>query len=338
MSNTYTPEAIKSLVKSHNVISFSAQDIACSGKTLTVQDRYVTTNPTRLMETLGIRKNLSKDIFNKPKENWPIIQTALNGISAEKRFGAIVTSKGEIITLVKAPQETCALDYDTRIDELMNTLDRADRELQNIAFIPDTADVRVNTIARNQVDCGQGDLWKYGTTADIGYISQQFNNYFLRLICTNGMVTQENLAYRLLANSDKIGTQFFNFTRDESFIKSITPRVDALRNSRASFYELNSVARNLTADQRDSMLPEYADTVQGYKARGHNIEDMPASRQKFVYTNTNLYDVFNRATDLASHHTDVLDSLDVRSLNKTAAEMFIKGPNLAISILDIYNN
>ena len=337
-TNTYTPQQIKDLVKSHTVIPFNAQEITCTEKSLTIQDRYKASDPNKLMETLGIRKNLSKDIFQKPKENWPLIQQALNGISSEKRFGAIVASNGEIITLVAAPKEATPLDYDKRIDDMMNSLDKAKRDFQNITFMPDDAQVRMNTIARDQVDCGQGDLWKYGTSIDIGYTKQQFNNYFLRLICTNGMVTQENMAYRLLAKSDAIGTQFINFTSDNAFAREITPRVDALRNNRASFFELASVAEALTEEQQRLFIPEYENAKREYYNKGHVLPNMSKFRQKFVYTNENLYDVFNRATSLASHHTEELDRLAINTLNKAASDMFVKGPNLAFSILDIYNN
>ena len=336
--NTHTPQEIKDLVKSHTVIPFSASQIACTERSLTIQDRYKAPDPDKLMETLGIRKNLSKDIFKKPGENWPIIQQALNGISNEKKFGAIVAANGDIITLVAAPKEATPLDYDKRIDAMMNTLDKAKRDLQNIIFLPEEADVRMNTIARDQVDCGQGDLWKYGTSVDIGYTSQQFNNYFLRLVCTNGMVTQENMAYRLLAKSDAIDVQYLNFTNDGAFARSITPRVEALRNNRASFFELASIAEALSEDQQKLMLPEYEIVKREYNNQGHVISKMSKFRQKFIYTNENLYDVFNRATNLASHRTEELGDLAVNTLNKAAADMFVKGPNLAFTVLDIYNN
>ena len=66
------------------------------------------------------------------------------------------------------------------------------------------------------------------------------------------------------------------------------------------------------------------------------MKDISAKRQRFMYTNENLYDVFNIATNLSSHQRDVIGAQASAALNKVAGEMFVKGPVLEFSLVDIY--
>lgn len=339
---TSTIDEIKNTVKSHTVIPFTARDISCftqnKQSTLVVSDRYAAQDNKAIMEALGIRNNLSKDIFAKPDENWNVIRSAINSIDKSKQFSAIVDEKNNIVTLVNSKvKEPTQLDFDNRIDQLFNAIYESPiHNFQNMVFNPQTCDVEVNAINTEQIDCGLGDLWNFGTSTTVGLMNQQFKQFFNRLICTNGMTTQQGVAYRMDSASTNIGKQFIKYSSNRDIVNAIRPRVEKLRNSRASLYEVNAVANELKKEDRQTFFPSYDNLLQDFEDRGHVMKDISAKRQRFMYTNENLYDVFNLATNLASHQRDLIGSEASKALNKVAGDMFAKGPLLEFNVLDIY--
>lgn len=337
-----TIDEIKNTVKSHTVIPFTARDISCftqnKQSTLVVNDRYAALDNKSIMEALGIRTNLSKDIFAKPDENWNVIRSAINSIDKTKQFSAIVDNMNNIVTLINSKvKEPTQLDFDNRIDQLFNSISESSvHNFQNILFNPKTCDVEVNAVNTEQIDCGLGDLWNFGTSTTIGLMNQQFKQFFNRLICTNGMTTQQGVAYRMDSASSNIGKQFLKYSSNRDIVNAIRPRVEKLRNSRASLYEVTAVANELKKEDRQTFFPSYDNLVQDFEDRGHIMKDISAKRQRFMYTNENLYDVFNLATNLASHQRDLIGAEAASALNKVAGDMFAKGPVLEFNLVDIY--
>lgn len=337
---TNTLEQIKDKVKQHTIVPFNTQHITCESNKLIIDNKYTARNTKQLMDTLGIRTNLTKEIFAKPAENWDAIRTALSSIDKNKQFACIVDRHNNVNTLVTSSvKENTELNFDQRLDELFNTIDNnINHNLQRVEWNNETCNVEVHTTGGDDINCGLGDLWKFGTTSIIGHASQQFANYFLRLICSNGMTTREQLAYRVAAVSKNIGKQFLKFANNDTMISSIKPRVDNLRGARASLYEVNCIANVLNKEERERYMPQYASIVADFANAGHPIDSLSAKRQKFVYTEENLYDVFNLATNLASHERSVIGTDAAMRLNKSAGDIFTNGPNLTFNVLDIYKN
>lgn len=338
-----TIEQVKETVKQHSIVPFSARDISCntrSGHTfVTINDKYSVDQTQELMQALGIRPNLVKDIFSKPEQNWEAIQNALSSIDKSKRFACIVDGTDKVACLTPSKvKEITQLDYDSRIDDLIHTIETSDdMNYQNIVFNPNTASVDVNVVSNADIDCGLNDLWKFGTTTTIGQNSQQFAQYFLRLICTNGMTTRENIAYRTTTASNNVGKQLERFMSKSNAGGTIFSRVKRLQNARASVYEMLSIANCLRKEDQALLFPEFVNTAEEFKARGYDIQAFNSKRQRFIYTNENLYDVFNVATSIASHQREVVGATTSAKLNKVAGEIFTKGPNLHFNVLDIFN-
>ena len=337
-------EDIKQTVKRHTVIPFTSRDINCekfnNQTRLTVNDKYVAADSKSIMETLGIRNNLTKDIFANPAENWDIIRSAINSIDKNKRFAAIVDDNNSLVTLVSGKvKEAKQLDFDNRIDRLIETIDNsAAHSFQTIAFDPSTCLVDINAINTDEIDCDLGDLWNFGTTSTIGLLNQQFKQFFNRLVCTNGMTTQQGIAYRQDSASSNIGKQFIKYSSNRDMINAIAPRVQKLRNARASLYEVNLIADALKKDDKEAFFPNYANIVQDFNDRGFVMKDVSAKRQRYMYTNENLYDIFNLATSIATHSREIVGTESAKVLNKAAGDMFVKGPVLDFTIVDIYKS
>jgi hypothetical protein len=339
-------EQVKQQVKEYSIVPFSARDISCGviggTPTMQIRDRYGASESGvyRVMDTVGIRKNLTRDIFNSPQTNWMSLQEALDSIDKSKVFNCLVDGQNNIVDVVSANvKDVTQLDYDNRIDQLMNAIDSSENyDFQNILFNPSTGDVELCATNRSHIDCGVGDDWKFGSAVSIGHNNNTFKQYFLRLICTNGMTTRENIAYRQTSATKDVGRQFNRFAEGLDLNSTIRPRVDRLRRSRASLFELKSVADCLNVEDRNTFLPEFQQTQQEFTDRGFSIDAYNRKQQKFVYTNHNLYDIFNAATNIASHRRDIVGDKACAGLNKVASEIFSKGPVLDFSVVDIYKN
>ena len=335
--NTETVTAVKNKVKQHTAIPFGVKDISCDRSGLIVHDQYRVQNTKQLMNTLGIKDNLSNDVFIKPLENWGVLKGALESIERSKRFGGVVSNDQLVSMITSTPIEPVALDFDNRIDEIINAIEDAGNEFHKIDFNPITCKVSIQAKNNDEVDCGLGDLWKFGTNINLGFNAQEFAQFYLRLVCTNGMTTQENIQVRAVS-SKNIGKQYERFSSSKLTAETIKPRVNSLRNSRASFAEVRKIAGSLKADERKLFTPFYDDIINDYANRGHDIESMSAKQQRFVFTDQNLYDVFNIGTNLATHEVKRIGDQKAMELNKACSDIFKSGPNLDVRFLDIYKN
>jgi len=336
-------EAVKNEVKSHRIVPFRTSDITCgsdkSKQVVHIKSNFVP-NIGRVMTNLGIRNNLVKDIFNKPDENWKALQHALDSIDKDKQFSCIVNRDNIVVDIIKSRvSEETQLNFDDRIDQVVDAMESEDRfDFHNILFDAQHCNVRVDAISRENIELGGGDDWKFGTSVTISNIANAVSEYYNRLICSNGMVTRENLSYRTFTGKDRIGQQFSRYIKNINFAESIKPRVDRLKKNRASLYEMNMVANALTKAQTTQLFPQYDHIVECFKDRGYNVSEFSAKRSRLVYTDQNLYDVFNVATALASHNANDIGRVAANELNKAAGEIFVKGPVLEMSVLDIFHS
>lgn len=337
-------ETVKKEVKEYNIVPFSAREISCdvnqNNPFVVIRSQYSALNRgmNKVMDAVGIRKNLTKDIFNAPRTNWAAIQNALNNIDKDKQFTCIVDKNNEVVDVIASDvKEVTQLNYDRRIDQLIDSIESSENyDFQGIVFNPSTSTVEARATNRSHIDCGVGDDWKFGSSVMLSHNANTFQQYYLRLICSNGMTTRENIAYRQVSATKDVGRQFTRFTHNLDLGGAIRPKVERLRKSRASLYELMSVADCLSTDDRDLFFPEYKQTEEEFTSRGFSIDGYDRKRQKFIYTNHNLYDIFNCATNIATHRRDIIGDSVSMGLNKAASDIFSRGPQLDFNVLDIY--
>jgi len=335
--NTAQIEEIKSQVKTHYIIPFSTRDISVERNRIAIKDKYITNNNTSVLQALGI-KNLADDILEDPSKNWSTIQTALMAIK-ERNFNAIVNEHDNVGDIRKeVVKEETQLNYDDRIDSIVSAVnDNSDLKLQNIFWDPSTCQVNIQTVNHRQdIDTGKNDFWQFGSSATIDLNGQQYQDFFLRLICTNGMTTREAIAYRSAKFSKNPGQQFVKFASSSNKSENIVNRCNTLRGVRASLYEFLSVADSLGGENQSIYMPECDYIHQAFRDKGIDITSMSAKKQKRTYTDQNLYDVFNKATYVASHHRNDVGDEQANRLNKVAGEIFSREPNMIFNTLDIF--
>jgi len=338
-------EQIKETVKQRRIVPFNASNIVCEKNRdraainiHTNGERFTIDQPETIMSVIGVKPSLTKRILDKPADNWGAFQDAISKIDRGKNYNLIADSSNDVKNIVAAhTTEVEQLNYDDRIDDLADFLSASkDFAFQSAVFNSHncSVDINVNNLTE-EIDCGQGDLWKFGTSVNISLNNQSYASYFLRLICTNGMTTRENIAYRSAELTKNISKQFMRYAGSQQNTRDIIRRVDNLKGARASVFELNSVASAL-GKHADVYMPNYSRVADEFRNAGYNLKEIPASRSKLMYTNENLYDVFNTATYLASHTRDEIGDSTAASLNKVAGDMFTKGPNLRFNVVDIY--
>jgi len=331
-----TIDSVKKTVQRHRVIPFNVRDIACGDKRVFIKGHKVVQD-TQLLDLLGIKNTLSRKVIDSHENKWTDLQDALSTIDKNKRLGAIVDNNNQVVSVLKkAPREEENLDFSNRIDALMNAFEDTDRSFHDITFNSHNATVSINSNVDEIIECGIGDDWNFGTTISIGYDTQSFTDFYLRLLCTNGMTTRERLATRVLGKSSNIDKQFISYTKGKTASKSITDRVNALRNTRASFHEVKAVADCLSKNGVDELMPFYERIINDYGKRGVAVLDKTVKQQRFVATDQNAYDIFNIATYAATHRRKNIGSRKSLNLNKAASDMFTKGPDLSTRTIDIY--
>ena len=338
-------DQIKQTVKHHNLVPFTASDITCTKEgdkayisVVANGQRFSVEKPGDIMSTIGVKPSLTKRILSNPSENWSVFQNAIRNIDKNKTYGMIANERNEAVSIVDTKaREIQQINFDDRIDNLIDTISEIDMyQFQGAVFNPTncSVDININNLS-SELDMGQGDLWKFGTSVGISLTNQTYAQYFLRLICTNGMTTRENIGYRSADLTKHIGKQFTNYASRTATVQAARIRVDALKNARASVFELNSVANALGKDA-GLYIPNYDQIAAEFREAGYNLKDVSAKQSRMMFTNENLYDVFNVATFLASHKRDEIGSNRALELNRVAGEMFTKGPNLRFSPIDIY--
>ena len=337
---------IKNKVKTHTIRPFNVselnvtQDLGGNDR-ISVKDRFNISygNTSKLLNAIGIKENLKRKSFKDPQTRWNSLRGALSDCNPdqESQLAAIVNSNNETINIISTGnRDERELDFDDRIDSVVNTVEETpNQSLHGINF---TTEGRVNIQTRdqlNEVDCGSNDIWQSGINVDLGYNKQEFNSFYLRLVCTNGMTTTEKTARRQVS-AGNIDKQLTRFIEQNDFVGMLKQRVDTMKNEYASVYEATRIADLLTKEQREQHTPWYEELQDTYERAGRPLHSMSAKQMKLAFTDQNLYDVFNTGTYLATHKSEELGENTSMSLNHACADIFKYGPNLKLRTINPY--
>lgn len=330
-------ESIKDSIRSHTLEPFEVKDLVVDQGRVSVGDRFTVggDNMNTLLSKLGIKKNLQEKSFSNPEQKWNKLRDVLSKIDHARNLAAIVHPDGYSVDIVNSHvQEPEELDYDERIDGVLNAFEASGHELYSVYH--EGANVRLQTRdGKKEHNCGAGDLWETGVEAGINFNSQEMSGFFLRLICANGMTDTENIARRQVSSKNMM-RQALRFIENNDFSKHLKQRVDKMRNHYASVYEAKTIAGQLDKEQRKSYAPWYDAMVEFYNDSGMPIDRMRTAQQRMAYTDQNLYDVFNLGTALATHNRHDLGAGTCAELNKACGDIFKRGPNLQVQTINPY--
>lgn len=352
---TFTEDQIAELkadIKTHTIEPFSVSDIRVEqprdedgDPIVKIGDRFEVSqrNLRSLLSTIGVTSKITKECFKDPQQKWTALRDAIAKVDHIKNLGAIRDDRGMSCEIIETTaEEAIVMDYDARIDNLMETVDEmSDLKIHQLSLSPNCElTIQLNDPV-NEIDVGTAgekeDIWQTGFGINIGYNKQEYNAFYLRLVCSNGMTTKDVYARRLVS-SKNIGKQLKKFIAASDFAGHVKDRVQVLRDCKASVHEAIQVVNQLPEDHLDAMAPWYKDLFNTYYDEGYDIEEMSSKQAKLAFTDISAYKVFNLATYSSTHG----DRVDIphnhrMSLNKIAGEMFAQ-PNLAVSHLNPYTN
>ena len=342
-----TIEQIKNDVKGYLIEPVKADGISVHTTTdskgnvtpiINVNDRILPRNKVgELISTLGFKDKIKSRIAGKRGEAlFNDLRDAVANTDILKDLSVIVADNEaeSIVSLTTSNvREQRALDYSMRIDAVMEAIEESDQKFHEASFNRSNATVTINTCDNTDIKATGKDMWQCGTSVNLGLNAQQFDAFYLRLICTNGMTTKEKTQSRK-ASAENIGNQLLSFINNNDFHGKISERVAKLTGHMASVEELMNVVNGMSDEQILKYAPEYVHVDNTYKKYGYDIQKMSSKQRKVSYTDQNLYDVFNKGTNLCTHHREALGDRQCMKINKACSDIFIKGPQLNFRTLN----
>lgn len=291
-----------------------------------------------LVSTLGFKDKIKSRIIGKRGEAlFNDLKEAVSNTDILQDLSVIVAdNKAETIVsfTTSKVREQRALDYSMRIDAVMEAIEESNHKFHNARFNRNNATVTINTCDESMdVKALEKDMWHTGTSVNLGLNAQQFDAFYLRLICTNGMTTKEKTQTRK-ASADNIGNQLLSFINNNDFNGTLSERCAKLTGHMASVDEMMSIVNGMSDEQIMKYVPEFIHVDNTYKKYGYDIQKMSGKQRKVSFTDQNLYDVFNKGTNLCTHHREALGDRQCLNINKACSDIFIRGPQLNFRTLN----
>jgi hypothetical protein len=292
-----------------------------------------------LLNIFSIKEKLVEEIKDD-KDQWEPLQRCLSDIKKERSTITAVRNgvdgDGSIVRFFDVNlEEERPLELNKGLDLLHSYIsDKEDNiKLQGLYFNPTTLQIESQIRhLENPIDTfGDGqDLWDSGFGFNYGEGKTQILPYFLRLICTNGMVATHKVNQRYFQSRELKQNSFnklINKVLDEDLNGTVRANCGRLKNSNTSLREFYN-ARNLLMGRSRELANSYfgdAEIKEAYKdekLRYKNSRWMASAN-----SNINAYEFFNRLTHCTSHSS--IDDITRLQLNHCASEIFFKGPDFS---------
>ena len=301
-----------------------------------------------LLNIFSIKEKLVEEIKDD-KDQWEPLQRCLSDIKKERAAITAVRNgvdgEGSIVRFFDvALEEERPLDLNKGLDLLHSYIsDKEDNiKLQGLYFNPTTLQIESQIRhTENPIDTfGDGqDLWDSGFGFNYGEGKTQILPYFLRQICTNGMVATHKVNQRYFQSRELKQNSFnklINKVLDEDLNGTVRANCSRLKLSNTSLREFYN-ARNILMGRSRELANSYfgdAEIKEAYKdekLRYKNSRWMASAN-----SNINAYEFFNRLTHCTSHSS--IDDITRLQLNHCASEIFFKGPDFSYRAPDPFAN
>jgi hypothetical protein len=341
--DTYNSQAqnISAEVNAYRKSPVRLSEVQKTGRQFSCGNATVTDTALKdLLNLLSIKNGLVDEI-KSDEDQWKPLQTCLADIKNDRTVTAI-RKEDQIVRFLDTPlEEEKPLDLGRGINLLGEYIQRHDdstAKLHDMRFNPLTLQVEAQIrFLDKKIDVfqNQQDIWDTGFTLNYGERHTSVAAFFLRLICSNGMTTQEEIAQRYFNNQEFKPQAFHRLiekTINAEFTGVIRTGSERLQNNRTSLREFFS-ARNILAKESSDLAKNYFDDqeiVEAYKndkLRYQNKRWLASAN-----SNINAYDFFNRLTHAISHNTLLPQTR--MALNNQASEMLFKGPDFAFQAPD----
>lgn len=293
-----------------------------------------------LFNLFSIKRGLVDEI-KSDEQQWTPLQNCLADIKNDRTVTAVKAGNNIVRFLDQPIEEEKPLDISRGLSLLRAYVEEQPEDsikLHGMSFNALTlqieAQIRFND-RKIDVFQNQQDIWDTGFTMLYGERHTAISAFFLRLICTNGMTTTEEVAQRYF-NNQEFKPQAFHRLIEKTINNDLTGVVrtgsERLLNNKTSLREFYSARNTLNAENSDLAKNYFDDQeiVEAYKnqkLRYQNKRWLASAN-----SNINAYDFFNRLTHAISHNN--LTPQTRMALNHQASEMIFKGPDFAFQAPD----
>lgn len=188
------------------------------------------------------------------------------------------------------------------------------------------------------------DTWRVGVTINRNNLSFDINQYFERLICTNGMMRRTDSSRQGSINAkgyspkkmaEQIARQLEWGTDDTEAIRKHVDRLKAYNASVAEYLTFRNMVMSQGGGDENATISELVNKVFPVqylnRSYGCPVEGRSKHWQSTADTGVNAYDLFNNVTHLGTH-LDEYNGMDLRSgleLRKAASDFLFSKPDLS---------
>lgn len=293
-----------------------------------------------LFNLFSIKQSLVEEI-KSDEQQWTPLQTCLTDIKNDRTVTAI-RNNNQIVRFLDQPlDEEKPLDIGRGLTLLRAYLEEQPEEsvkIHGLGFNALTLQIEAQirfTERKIDVFQNQQDVWDTGFTMLYGERHTAISSFLLRLICTNGMTTTEEIAQRYF-NNQEFKPQAFHRLIDKTVNNDLTGAVrggsERLLNNKASLREFFD-ARNILNAENSDLAKNYFDDQEIVEA--YKDEKLRYKNKRWLSSansNINAYDFFNRLTHAISHNN--LQPQTRMVLNRQASDLMFKGPDFAYQAPD----
>jgi hypothetical protein len=345
---TYDEQAdkVRDIVSNYNKVPATLSQIRKSGKNFYYGQTQVETTALKdLLNIFSIKESLVNEIKND-KDQWEPLQRCLADIKQDRTVTA-VTRKNS------SDERSIVRFTDSKIDEEQNlelergielmreyagSQDGDNLQLHNMGFDSENLMVRAqfrNINSKVDVFNDGADIWDTGLNINFGETKSSVAPFYLRLICTNGMIGTHQMSQRYFDNSEfkhSTFTKLVSKVMDQDLTGVIRANGARLHETTASLREFYN-ARNILLGRSVELAKTYFDDTEIKDA--YKDERLRYKNSRWLATantNINAYDFFNRITHCTSH-SELNDTTRLQ-LNNIASELFFKGPDFAYKAPD----
>lgn len=299
-----------------------------------------------LLNIFSIKDTLISEIKDD-KDQWEPLHRCLSNIKNDRAVTAIrntINGESRIIRFLDSvTEEEAPLNLDKGINLIGAYLGtQGDNiKIQNFGFNHHTLQIEAqfrNLESIVDVFNDGSDLWNTGFGLYYGETKSQILPYFLRTICTNGMMATHMASQRYFESREFKQTSFnklINKVVGEDLISVARNNSERLRGNKASLRELFN-ARNILLGESKELADTYFNDEQVKEA--YKSEKLKSKNSRWLSTansNINSYDFFNNITHCVSHQK--ISDVTRIQLNTAASEIFFKGPDFSYKAPDPFN-
>ncbi|NBP03614.1 MAG: hypothetical protein EBU90_26665 [Proteobacteria bacterium] len=295
-----------------------------------------------LFNTLNIKNRIISEVKDDKKQ-WEPLYDALNELKDDKIVtGVRHRSTGNIIKFLnRGIEHRRDIDLSKGLDYTNKYLENVNEDLQIRRAQFDPFNLRVGLDFANpssNIDVfGDGkDIWSTGFSVGFTEGGMQSAPFFLRLICSNGMMAMERMAHR--ANKDETLSertfmkQLGKFENGQIWGAEIAGHCNRLKKNNASiheFYGARSLLERFDEELAKAVLDD-EELKSRYAACNVDITKRNSRWKATASTNINSYDLFNLLTHTATHRATEQEDISQRiAMNAFASKLLFKGPDLA---------